>query len=146
MPTLLAGPAGAGKSEAARDLLRQLEEPGAIIDFQGILAALTLALRGDDGRYPDRDPAQAYLLALARYVYRAAITGARVMDIDIIATTSDGNPARRLELLGLLGPGSRERIIDPGRLVVETTLSRDGTLSENCRKAINRWYGRLPNG
>ena len=145
MGILLAGPAGGGKSQVARDLLATLDRPGAIVDFQSILAALTLQLRGDDGRYPERNPSQSYLLALTAYVYRAAITGARAQDVDVIATTSDGNPTRRLELLALLGPGSTERIIEPlgGRLEVEARLSRDGVLSEQCREAINRWYGRF---
>ena len=143
---LLSGPAGAGKSQRARDLLAQLQGPGAIIDFQSIYAALLLLLllRLEDGRFPERDPTDAHLLALAEYVRRAAITGARGMDVEIIATNSDGAPARRDYLLGLLGPGAVEEVLDPGRAVVRQRLSvTPGVLTDQCGQAIDRWYGRL---
>ena len=144
--TLASGPSGAGKSQLARDLLAQVQGQGAIVDFQAIYAALLLLRRGDDGRYPERDPADAHLLALAEYTRKAMITGAQEMDIEIIATNSDGSPARREYLRGLLGPGAVETILDPSRAVVEERLSVNGVLSQQCRDGINRWYGNLPNG
>ena len=72
---LLSGPAGAGKSALARELLAELGGAGVIVDFQAIYAALALLLRDDDGRYPPRESTHAHLLALAEYVRRAAITG-----------------------------------------------------------------------
>ena len=146
MGRLITGPAGAGKSSRARDLLKQAAGPTAIVDFQSVYAALLLLKPGPDGRYGERDPSHAHLLALAEYVRRAAITGAREMDIDVIATNSDGSPARRNYLLGLLGAGAVEEMIDPGRDVVEQRLSVNGVLSEQCGKAIDRFYGGLPNG
>ena len=74
------------------------------------------------------------------------ITGAQEMDIEIIATNSDGSPARREYLRGLLGPGAVETVLDPGRKVVEERLSINGVLSQQCGQAVDRWYGRLPNG
>ena len=37
--TLISGPAGAGKSQLARELLAQVQGQGAIIDFQSIYAS-----------------------------------------------------------------------------------------------------------
>ena len=142
--TLISGPAGAGKSQLARELLAQAQGPGAIIDFQAIYAALLLLRPGGDGRYPERDPADAHLLALAEYTRRAMISGAREMDIEILATNSSGSPQRREYLRGLLGPGAVETVLNPGRAVVEERLSVNGVLSQQCRDSVNRWF--LPNG
>ena len=144
--TLVSGPAGAGKSRLALELLGQVQGQGAIVDFQSIYSALLLLRRGDDGRYPERDPADAHLLALAEYVRRAIITGAREMDIELIMTSSDGSPQRREYLRELLGPGAVETVLDPGRATVVERLSINGVLSQQCGEAIDRWYGRLPNG
>ena len=144
--TLVSGPAGAGKSNLARELLAQVQGPGAIVDFNSIYTAMLLLRRGDDGSYPERDPADAHLLALAEYVRKAMITGAREMDIEIIATNSSGSPQRREYLRGLLGPGAVEVVVDPGRAVVEQRLSVNGVLSQQCQDGINRWFGNLPNG
>ena len=144
--TLISGPAGAGKSRLARELLSQVQGQGAIVDFQALYSAALLLRRRDDGRYPERDPADAHLLALAEYVRRAMITGAREMDIEIIATNSDGSPQRREYLRGLLGPGAVEVVLDPGRAAVEQRLSVNGVLSQQCRDGISRWFSRLPNG
>lgn len=144
--TLISGPSGAGKSRLARELLAQAQGPGAIVDFQAIYAALLLLRRREDGRYPERNPADAHLLALAEYTRRSMLTGAHEMDIEIIATNSDGSPARREYLRGLLGAGAAETVLDPGRRVVVDRLSINGVLSEQCGQAIDRWYGRLPNG
>ena len=144
--TLISGPSGAGKSRLARELLAQVQGQGAIVDYQAIYSAMLLLRRREDGRYPERDPVDAHLLALAEYVRRAMITGARDMDIEIIATNSDGSPARREHLRGLLGPGAVETVLDPGRKVVVDRLSINGVLSQQCGQAVDRWYGRLPNG
>ena len=141
--TLLSGPAGAGKSQLARDLLAQVQGPGAIVDFQAIYAALLLLLRGADGRYPERSPTDAHLLALTEYTRKAMISGAREMDIEIIATNSDGSPARREHLRGLLGAGAVEQVLDPGKAAVVDRLSINGVLSQQCGEAIGRWYGRV---
>ena len=143
MPSiLLSGPAGANKSAIARQLWEDYPGVAAIADFQAIYVALTGDRRGPDGRYPLRDPR---LLPLVEYTRRALITGAVNRDIDIIATNSDGDPERRALLLGLLGAGATERIIDPGRPIVEARLSdpETGILSDECSQAVNRWYGRL---
>ena len=64
--------------------------------------------------------------------------------MEIIATNSDGSPARREYLRGLLGPGAVETVLDPGRKVVVDRLSINGVLSQQCGQAVGRWYGSLP--
>ena len=140
MPSiLLSGPAGAAKSALARRLLAENPALAAIADFQAVYAALTGDLRGPDGRYPLRDDR---LLPLTEYLRRAIITGSLARDIEVIATNSDGDPARRQFLLGQLGEGATERIVDPGREIVAARLSdpETGILSTECDAAISRWY------
>ena len=142
MPSiLLSGPAGAAKSQLARELLAESPHLAVAADFQSIYAALLLLERGPDGRYPARIEA---LLPLVEYVRRATITAARNREIDVIATNSDGDPARRAFLLQELGDAT-ERVVDPGRQVVAARLAEPSTgkLSGQCGAAIGRWYGRL---
>ena len=142
--TLLTGPAGAGKTQEARRLLDVAAGPLVVADFQAVYAALILQERLASGRYPERNPAHAaYLLPLAEYTRQAIITGAAEMDVDVIATNSDGNGARRSYLLQRLGPGATERVIDPGIDVVRERLAVDGVLSDSCEGAIQRYYSRL---
>ena len=84
------------------------------------------------------------LLPLIEYTRRAVITGALGRDIAIIATNSDGDPARREMLLQQLGAGATERIVDPGREIVAARLAdpETGELSDECEAAIDRWYRR----
>ena len=141
---LLTGPAGGGKTQLARELLSQFDRPGVVADFQSILSALLLLVRNDDtGRYPERLASQDYALSIAEYVRRAIITAAEEREVEVIVTSSDGSPARRSFLLGLLGPGATERIVDPGRAIVEARLQVNGVLSQNCDEAIRRYYDRL---
>ena len=140
---LLSGPAGAGKSNRARQLLAATVAPALIVDFQGVYAAMLLLERDDSGRYPERQERDRHLLPLTEYTRRAMITGALARDLFPIVTNSDGSPTRRAELLGLMGPDSLEEILDPGIDVVRTRLSVNGRLSGQCQGAINRWYGRL---
>ena len=139
---LLSGPAGAGKSALARRLWQENPGLSAIVDFQSFYAAISGDRRGPDGRFPLRDPR---LLPLTEYIRRAAITGAISREVYVIMTNSDGDPERRGVLLGLLGAGAVERIVDPGRPIVEARLSapETGELSDECGQAIDRWYGRL---
>lgn len=139
---LISGPAGAGKSETARRILAETEQLAAVADFQSLYAALTLAVRGPDGKYPLRDER---LLPLTEYVRRSAITGAQQRDIYVIATNSDGDPERREFLLGLLGPGATELLVDPGGEAVRARLADPATheLTPECEQAVGRWYRRL---
>ena len=142
---LLSGPAGGGKSQLARELLRSSNEPWIAADFQAIVAALLLQERGPDGKFPLRPE---WILALTEYVRQAVISGANTRELNIVATNSDGDPARRSFLLGLLGEGATERIVDPGRDVVVARLADTvtGALSADCGQAIDRWYRRRNRG
>ena len=139
---LLSGPAGSGKSQEAKRLLRDaMPGPAVVADFQSLVVALLQQERGLDGRYPARPE---WVLPLAEHLRRTVIDAARAREVDVIATNSDGDPNRRQELLTRMGPGSTERIIDPGEPVVAARLSGpDGNLSGACNQAIQRWYGRL---
>ena len=115
--------------------------PMVAADFQAILAALLLLERLPNGRYPNRNPAQAaWLLPMAEAIRQTIITIAEEREIDVVTTNSDGSAARRGFLLGRLGPGATEKVIDPGINVVTERLSVDGVLSDDCGKAISRWY------
>ena len=140
---LVSGPAGGGKSAAARELLAERSEPTIVIDFQATYANLLGILRLPDGRFPERLDADAFALPMAEYARRAMITGAMAQGLDAIVTNSDGDQTRRSFLLSLLGPGAEELVLDPGIAVVSARLSVDGALSGQCHLAIARWYARL---
>ena len=143
-PVLLSGPAGAGKTQEARRLLREAVGPAVAADFQALLAALLLLERLPDGRYPARlDSQAAWLLPMTEAIRQTVITFAQERGIDVVATNSDGSPDRRAYLLSRLGVGASERILDPGIDVVTQRLSNpDGTLDEQCVEARDRWYSR----
>ncbi len=140
---LISGPAGGGKSQAARDERERLPHPAIVVDFQSIYAAITQAQRGPDGRYPERD--EADLLPIVENIRQHTMIVAVERGINVVATNSDGSPERRGYLLGLLGPVAAERVIDPGRDVVTARLASltTGELSGACESAIGRWYERL---
>ena len=142
---LISGPTGGGKSQLAVDLIKNGQGPTVAADFQAIVAALLLLERGPDGKYPIRP---SWVLPLAEYTRQALITGAVNRDIDVIATNSDGDPVRRQALLGRLGAGATERVIDPGEDVVRARLADPvtGNLSPDCGQAISRWYRRRTRG
>lgn len=120
---LLSGPAGGDKSELARQLLAELEaegQPAVAADFQSIVVALLLLLRGPDGRYPVRPE---WILPMAEYVRSVIIRNAIERDFSLVVTNSDGSALRRNDLLQRLGPGATERVVDPGRAVVAARLA-----------------------
>ena len=144
-PVLLSGPAGAGKTQEARRLLREAVGPMVAADFQALLVALLLLERDPEtGRYPARlDSQAAWLLPMTEAIRQTVITFAQERGIDVVATNSDGSPDRRNYLLSRLGVGATERIVDPGFDVVTQRLSNpDGTLDEQCVEARDRWYSR----
>ena len=97
-----------------------------------------------NGRYPNRIEAQAaWLLPMAEAIRQTIITIAVDREIDVVATNSDGSPERRAFLLSRLGPGATERVIDPGISIVTDRLSVEGVLTDDCGKAISRWYGSV---
>ncbi len=141
---LLTGPAGSGKSQAARELLRT-GKVDVVADFQSVLAACLLLERDPNtGRFPPRDRAAERLIPLAASIKSAIVSEARARGLTVAATISNGSPAQRHSLIAELG-GASERIIDPGRLVVEQRLADPvtGQLSSQCREAIARYYDNL---
>ena len=114
-----------------------------LIEFQEIYAMLLGLERLDNGRYPPRQELDAFAMPMTEYLRRTAITAATARDITPIVSNSDGDPERRAALLGFMGPGSREVVIDPGIEVVTERLSVNGMLDPDCASAINRWYGRI---
>ena len=136
---LLSGPAGAGKSQIAAALVAEATRPTVVADFQALTVAVLGHVRQPDGSYPKRP---AWALPLIERLRRTVIDDATARELDVIATNSDGAPARRAFLLDRLGPGSVERVIDPGRAVVEARLTDavTGILDEECSQAIGRWY------
>ena len=102
---------------------------------------MLLLERMADGRYPQREPQHQFAYPLVEYLRRAALTAAADREIQVVMTNSDSSPERRATLLGLLKPGAREVVIDPGRAVVVERLSdADGHLSEQCADAVSRWF------
>ena len=140
---LLSGPAGAGKSAEARRLLIASLIPAIVIDFQSIYAALLMLERNPDGRYPERLDSDQHALPIVEYMRRAAITAAVANEVAPIVTNSDGSLQRRTTLLGEMGAGATERVLDPGIDAVSQRLAVDGVLSAQCEQAIGRWYARL---
>ena len=141
---LLTGPAGSAKSQAARELLRT-GKVDVVADFTSILAALQLLERDPvTGRFPPRDRAAERLIPLAQAIKVAIIAEARARDLTVVETNSNGSPAQRQRLLAALG-GASERILDPGRRVVEQRLADPvpGQLSSQCGQAVGRYYDNL---
>ena len=140
---LISGPAGAGKTALARELLNNAATPTVAADFQTLYAALLLIERQPDGRYPERLESQGYAMALAEHLRRVIIIAAAEREIDVAVTNSDGSRVRRGTLLDALGPGAVETAIDPGIAVVRSRLAVGGVVSNQCESAIQRWYGRV---
>ena len=140
---LLSGPAGAGKSQRAQQIRRERPGPTVVSDFQSLYASVLQIERQANGRYPERKLPDDFVIPLIEELRRDLVEAAIQREIFVIATNSDGSPDKRAGLLSLLGPGSAETVLDPGITVVESRLSVDGELSDNCKNAINRWYGRL---
>ena len=140
---LISGPAGAGKSQVAADALRERSGPWVLADFTALWAALLGLERNEDGVYPTR--VSGPLLPLVEHMRREVIQESVRRDIGVIATNSDGTPQRRQALLKMLGPGSTEWVMDPGRVEVSKRLAshNGGILTDDCQSAIGRWYGNL---
>ena len=142
---LLSGPAGAGKSQRARELVAEATEPTIVIEFQSLYAELLgISRNPETGRYPERKESDSFGIPLTTEIRLGILAAARAQEVVVIMTNSDGDRSRRDRLLSLLPFVAREEIIDPGRSVVEGRLTNEqGTLSPSCRDAISRWYGRL---
>lgn len=146
---LLSGPAGANKSERARELLEVASEPTVAADFTSLFNAVRLIERGPGGSFPERTAADEVYLPIAEAMRREVIRQGQRRGLSVVVTNSDGDLDRRRELAALLGDAELEdieEVLDPGEDVVTARLSnrRTGKLGRACRSAIGRWYDRLP--
>lgn len=140
---LIQGPAGSGKTGVTR-AMRRAGVVDVVADLTGIWAALTLAERDAGGMLPIRraeDPA-VVVAAHARKVAarRALDEGLRV----VVTVSAPDREAEWREVADRAGARFRARTIDPGEDVVRSRLARQGEagLSDECEKAVRRWYGR----
>ena len=132
---IVAGPAGGGKSQ----FVAEQRQPGEVlIDFTSLYVALSGAVRGADGRYPDREAGDA-LLPLVAWLKAAAVRQAAERELSGYVTTSD---RREIDRLRELGADGELTVIDPGEEVTRARLAdTTGELSPECARALNRWYG-----
>ena len=142
--TLLEGPAGSGKSGDADDLLAS-GEADVMADLTALWAALRAMRRGVDGKYPVRgDDDPAIRSGLAAYIRAAVVRQALRDGLNVVVTSATPDMATRWQAVAdEAGVTFDVRTIDPGRSEVERRLAdpATGELSDECRKAIARWYG-----
>ena len=139
---VLQGPAGAGKSQLAAELLAA-GEIDILADVTSLWASLGAKERGADGLYPIRkadDPA----LHMARYTKEVAARKALEEGHNVAITTSSRGQLRRFsQIASETDSGLDVRTVDPGESVVRDRLAdQKGKLSDECKQAISRWYGR----
>ena len=142
---IISGPAGAGKTERAKELIAELQAQGLkpiAADFQSLYAALGLISRQEDGRYPQREENAAYILGMAEYLRSTIVRRALADDMPVVATISQRSDGARYQALAaLIGGQAREEIIDPGvDEIVRRLGESNGTISSQCFDAMNRWY------
>ena len=130
------GPAGAGKSQVIENLRR----PGQVLlDYTSLYAAVGGVQRDPvTGRYPvrlDGDPAIGLVAALKDYAVDQAVR----RELDGYVTSSSRDDIERLERI----TGEKAIIVDPGEAVTKARLAdpATGVLSDECAKALRRWYG-----
>ena len=138
---LIEGPAGGGKSQLARDM-KEAGEIHLVADITGLWAAVTLAQRGPDGKYPPRlsnDPG----LDAARYLQTTLVRFGLSQGLNVGVTTSQGGQIPKWQSLAdsmdtFLGV----RTVDPGQSVARERLAdANGNLDPECEDALARWYG-----
>ena len=129
------GPAGAGKSQVIDNLRR----PGQVLlDYTGLYAAIGGVQRDASGRYPERlagDPLIPLIAAVKDYAVEQAVN----RQLDGYVTSSSRDDIERLERI----TGEQAVIVDPGEEVTRARLAdpATGIVSEECNKALRRWYG-----
>ena len=132
---IISGPAGAGKTQRAQELIAELQAQGLkpiAADFQSLYAALRLISRGEDGRYPQREENDAYILGMVEYLRSTIARRALADDMPVVATISERSDGARYQALAaLLGGAAREETVDPGVDEIVRRLRRpaNGTIS-----------------
>ena len=132
----VAGPAGSGKSQL---IAAERRAGDILIDYTLLWAALTGAVRGEDGRYPvreDDDPA----LPLVSAAYWFTLTEAVRRELDGYVTTASRANVARLESV----TGRKARLVEPapGPLIARLTeVDGDGEYVDGqCVSAVRRWW------
>lgn len=140
--TRLAGPAGAGKSQRARQML-DAGEADVLADFTSVYAAISGVERDPaTGRYPVRragDP----LLPLASYLRNVVAREGLRRGFRVLKTSSTrADRDADVRLAAAEGADFAEVVIDPGWEVVRARLADavTGELSTECDHALGRWY------
>ena len=141
--TLIEGPAGSGKSQIVAEMLAAGE-----LDIQADLTGMWVSLRGVErdpatGRYPirqDTDPAVA--TGMAAYMRAAAVRQGLRQGLRVGVTSGTPESAPKwAEVAREADTAFNVVTVDPGRTVVTARLEVDGELSDQCERAIRRWYG-----
>ena len=136
---VLRGPAGGGKSQYARSVLRAGE---AVIELQPLYASLRGLARLANGRYPTRHGVDR-ALELAQYGKATATREAARRGIPGYVSTASSSPeaVERLRERGATGPVTT---IDPGEETVRVRLADEITqeVQPACEDAIFLWYGQ----
>lgn len=133
--TPVAGPVGSGKSQ----LVEESRRPGdVLIDFTAIYVALSGAVRGADGRYPERQDGDP-LLPLASAVAAFALSEAVRRELNGFVTTASKDRVPTLERI----TGQPARILDPGddAVIQRHYRAQKPSITIQCAKALGRWYG-----
>ena len=144
--TLLRGPAGAGKSQRARELLR--DNPDAILADTSATWVMLSGIERDPvtGLYPVREDGDPRL-GVARYIRRTIANRALELGLDVVATISDSDQAVTARWRDVAAARSAEFVtetLDPGIAAIRARLgdgSGDDELSPECERALSRWYG-----
>ena len=131
----IAGPVGAGKSQE----VDRLRKPGDIlIDFTRLYVALSGAVRGPDGRYPEREDGDP-ILPLVSAVQSFALSEAVTRELDGFVTTASADKVPGLEQT----TGQTATVIDPGDdFVITRHYGEKPSITAQCEQALGRWYGK----
>ena len=138
MLRILAGPAGAGKTQALERVMGRGE---VLIDFSRLFLALAPKMKGRERS--DFDPR----IPLTSSLFYSAIRGARKRELAGWITTATGDRASLSQLQELAGT-ERVYVLDPGPAVVLERLgerddirARAVRASKACYAAAVRWFG-----
>ena len=139
---VLRGPVAAGKTQH----LREIAAGDIVLDVTAIWAALLNLERDRDGKYRERLSGED-ALTLALYLRAAGVREAARRNLTAWVTLSSSQPEAvervREKVLSESGVFGRVVTRDPGPEAILDRLRReDGSVSEECEKAIRRWYGR----
>ena len=142
MLTLIQGPAGGGKSQLVAAMLAA-GEITIQSDVTSLWASLSGAVRGPDGRYPERSDLDP-ILGLALYLQAVAVRQGLQDGLNVGVTTSQAGQVERWQALADdAGTALTVRTVDPGESVARARLADavTGILSPACDRTVRRWYG-----